>query len=67
MVSSCLMQLSENAQSKLKTKFINHIWVSDDMVCADIRVTEGAVNAQPESEGMTTNMLHLSIHHTASL
>jgi len=62
MISSCLLEICENVQSKLETKFTNEIWVSDGL-----RVIEGAVNAPWKSVWMTTVMLHSCIHQTTSL
>jgi len=61
-ISSCLLQISENAQFKLEIIFTNKVSLSDGT-----QVIEGVVNAQRESVWMTTIMLHSSIHPTISL
>jgi hypothetical protein len=43
-ISSCLLRISEYAQSELKIKFTNKVSLSND-----IRVIEGAVIDEPES------------------
>jgi len=62
MISSCLLRLSEFAESKLETKFANKIGVSDG-----IWVMEEVVNTQRESVWVTSIILHSSTHRTTSL
>jgi hypothetical protein len=61
-LSSCLLKISENAQSTVEIQFTNTVTLRDG-----IRVVEGAVNVQCESVGMTTIILHSSMHSTISL